>query len=455
MMRCDLRDITRGPLAKQILLFSLPLIVSNVLQVLFNMADIAVVGRFAGSKPLGSVGSTTILVALFTGFLIGMGNGVNVLVARHYGAGNQKDVMETVHTALILCLIVGAAVLALGQLCVRPVLRLLGTKPELLDGAVLYLRIYFLGMPALAVYNFGNAVFSAIGNTKKPLYYLSLAGVINIVLNLFFVIVCHLDVAGVAIASIISQYVSAGLILIALHRSEGPYALRRYLLHIQGDKSRQILGLGITAGLQHAIFAMANLFIQSGVNSFDATMVSGNAAAANADSLIYEVMAAFYTACGSFMAQNYGAGNRTRVKKSYLLCLAYSCGVGLVLGILSVVFGPQFLSLFTDDPAVVQAGMNRITVMGLAYSLSAFMDCTIAASRSLGKSVVPTIIVVMGSCVFRIIWIYTIFAYFHTIPSLYLLYVFSWLLTSIAEIIYFAGCYRRKMAQLPASAIAN
>ena len=449
MSRVDLRDMTRGPLAKQIFLFSLPLMLSNVLQVLFNMADVAVVGRYAGSGPLGSVCSTSILVALFTGFLIGMGTGVNVLVARYYGAGSYRDVMQTVHTGLIVCIAVGFAVLGVGQAILRFVLQLLGTKEELIDGAVLYLRIYLCGAPALAVYNFGNAVFSAIGNTKKPLFYLLLSGILNVVLNLFFVIVCHLDVEGVALASIISQYLSAALIILALLRSDGPFALRREEFRLERNKARALLRIGVSAGCQNGIFALANLFIQSGVNSFDATMVAGNSAASNVDSFVFEIMAAFYTACGSFMSQNYGAGNRARVKKSFLICLAYSFSVGLVMGLVFVAAGPAFLSLFTKEPAVVEAGMSKLSIMGLSYSVSAFMDCSVAASRSLGKSLVPTIILILGSCVFRIIWIYTIFAYFHTIPALYLLYIFSWTITSIAQVAYFIHTYKKETANMP------
>lgn len=271
-MNVQQRDLTEGPLAKQILFFSLPLILSNLLQVLFNMADVAVVGRFAGSAALGSVGSTTTLVTLFTGFLIGMSSGVNVLAAHHFGARDAKNLSDTVHSAAILCALVGIFLLAAGSLLARPVLTLLHTKEELMDGAVLYLRICFLGMPALSIYNFGNAVFSAVGDTRRPLRYLSAAGAANIVLNLFFVIVCGMDVAGVAIATIISQYLSAALVLLALFRSREPYALRRCALRLNGSRSKAILSVSIPAGLQNAIFALANLFIQMGVNSFDATM---------------------------------------------------------------------------------------------------------------------------------------------------------------------------------------
>ena len=445
-MKSNTNSLTEGPLAKQILLVSLPLALSNLLQVLFNMSDVAVVGRFAGSTALGAVGSTSIFVTLFTGFLIGLSNGINVLVARFYGARHTDDVRRTVHSALVVSFIAGVVLLFVGLLGSPALLRLLNTKEDLLPGAILYLRVYFLGMPALALYNFGNAIFSAIGDTKKPLYFLSIAGVLNILLNLFFVIVCKLDVMGVALASAISQCVSAGLILHALTQVQDCYALHFREARLDPAMTRSILALGLPAGFQNAVFAIANLFIQAGVNSFDSLMVKGNSAAANADNLIYDCMAAFYMACASFMSQNYGAGRPDRVKKSYFISLGYSFGVGLVLGAALFFCGPSFLALFTTETAVIDAGMKRVAVMAFAYCVSAFMDCTIAASRGLGKTVVPTVIVVLGSCVFRVIWVYTIFAHFHTIPALYLLYPCSWILTALAEIAYFASCYKRAMA---------
>ena len=439
------KNLTAGPLGRQILVFSLPLVLSNLLQAVFNMTDIAVVGRFAGSQALGSVGSTTIFITLMTGFLIGLGGGVNVLVARFYGAEQPRDVEKSVHSALLVCLAAGVLLLAVGVAFSPALMRLLGTKPDLIDGAILYLRIYFLGMPAMAIYNFGNGVFSAVGDTRKPLVYLTIAGVLNVGLDLFFVIVWKMSVAGAALATILSQYLSAFLILRALARTEGCYGLRREKLCLDPAMTRSILGLGVPAGCQNAIFALANLFIQASINTFDTVVVSGNAAAANADPLVYDVMAAFYTACASFMSQNYGAGKPERVKKSYFISLGYSFGIGAALGLSLVVFGQAFLSLFTTEPAVAEAGMQRLLVMGLSYPISAFMDCTIAASRGLGRTIVPTFIVIMGSCVFRVIWVYTVFAFFGTLLSLYLLFVCSWTITAIAEGVYFVHIYKEQM----------
>ena len=436
-------DMTSGSLWKKIFIFSVPLIFSQVLEVMFNMSDVAVVGKFSSYTALGAVGSTTLLVSLFTGFLIGMGCGVNVRVAQQLGAHQKEEVKKTVHTAFLLCLITGIIVSAVCISCAEILLSLLNTKPDLIGGAVLYFRIYALGMPAMAVYNFGNAVMSAGGDTKRPLLYLCVAGIINVCLNLFFVIVCNMAEDGVALASIIAQYISAALIMINLLRRKDSCRIRISELRIYRQAAKFILVLGIPAGIQNAIFAVANLFIQTGVNSFDSVMVSGNSAAANADTLIYNVMSAFYTACSSFMGQNMGAGNKKRMFKSYIISLTYAFAAGAVLGTLLLVLGRQFLSLFTNEEAVIAAGMQRIKIMGFSYAVSAFMDAAIAASRGIGRSVIPTIIVIMGSCVFRVVWVYTVFAYFHTIPSLYLLYVFSWIITAAAEIAYFAYSFRR------------
>ena len=418
-------DMTTGSIPIKILKFSIPLMLAQILEVLFNMSDVAVVGKFSSYEALGAVGSTSLLVTLFTGFLIGMGCGVNVRAAQQLGAGQRGNVRKTIHTSFLLCLFVGFTAMVLCIAGAKFFLSLMNTKSELIDGAVLYFRIYAFGMPAMAVYNFGNAVMSASGDTKKPLIYLTFA--------------------GIAFASITAQYISAILVVVNLLRRKDADVCRLRIneLRFYPGVSKVILMLGIPAGIQNAIFAMANLFIQTGVNSFSAVMVSGNAAAANADTLIYNVMMAFYTACSSFMGQNMGAHNRKRMLKSYLISMAYAFFAAAVLGGLLIIFGRQFLSLFTSEPEVVDAGMQRIMIMGFSYALSSFMDCTIAASRGLGKTIVPTIVVIIGSCVFRVAWVYTIFAYFHTIPSLFLLYPCSWIITAVAEIAYFIHCFRK------------
>ena len=430
-------SMTEGSLWKNIFLFSCPLIFSQLLEVMFNLSDVAVVGRFADYRALGSVGSTSLLVTLFTGFLIGMGAGVNVRVAHGLGAGNQKETEETIHSSFLICLVTGLIICAVGLTSSRVFLALLHTKDELMEGAVNYLQIYSLGMPAMGLYNFGNGVMSARGDTKRPLVYLLIAGVLNVIMNLIFVIGFHMAAEGVAIASVMAQYTSAGLVLHHLWRLQ----LRKVRFHRMAGKA--VLMLGIPGGLQQAIFAIANLFVQAGVNSFDAVTVSGNAAAANTDPLVYNSMFAFYTACASFMSRNLGAGKKERVLKSYFICLTYAFSIGAVLGGFFFLFGDEFLSLFATEPAVIHAGKERLSIMAFSYAISAFMDCSIAASRGIGKSVAPTVIVILGSCVFRVIWVFTIFAHFHTLTSLYLLYAFSWIITGAAEVAYFWKSYRK------------
>ena len=286
-------DMVNGPLARKILIYSIPLMFSNLLQVFFNMTDVAVVGKFAGARALGSVGSTMIIITLTTGILLGMGGGVNAVTALHMGAEDYQRVHKTVHTSVILCFIAGLLLLVAGMAFSKPLLEVMNTKPELIDGATAYLMIYLCGSPALALYNFGNGVLSAVGDTKRPLIYLSISGIINIVLNLFFVIVCRLGVIGVAIASIIAQYISAALIIRFLMKTYGSYGLRMKDIGIDRDAAAAVLRIGVPAAIQYSLFAIANICIQTSINSFSHVVVEGNSAATNADSLIYDMMAAF------------------------------------------------------------------------------------------------------------------------------------------------------------------
>ena len=491
---------------------------TNLLQVFFNLADVAVVGKFAGPISLGGVGSTTLLVTLTTGFLIGMSNGVNTLTALFIGSGEKDREVKTVHTGFVLCLATGLAVLILGIIFANPILSLLGTKDELFSEASIYFKIYMLGSPALAIYNYGNAVLSAAGDTKKPLKYLTTAGVINVLLNLVFVIGLGMQASGVALASILSQYVSAILILRALLKTTETYGLQfgRILAgkkanrndsafslvadHVEeistepevADQTTtttkpvvtmhtkattkpvvtvhtkattkpgvvgqiiattkllvdwriagRILNISIPAAFQYSLFAIANLVVQSAVNSFDHITVEGNSAAMNADAVIYDMMAAFYTACSSFIAQNYGAGNKDRIRKTYLITTFYSFMVGFVLGGLLFAFKTQFLFLFTSDQQVIQQGAIRISVMAFSYCVSALMDNATAGARGLGKTLVPTVAIIFGSVVYRVLWIMTVFAHFHTLQSLYLLYVTAWTFTAIIGNTYFVGLYKK------------
>ena len=438
-------EMTRGSLWKNILLFSLPLMLTQVLEVLFNLSDVAIAGKYAYNTyvALGAVGSTTTLVSLFTGLLIGMGAGVNVAVARWLGIGDEESVEHTTHSSLLLCLGMGLVTCLICVCFAEPMLRLLNTKEDFLPGAVLYLRIYALGLPGMGIYNCGNGILSATGDTKRPLVYLSVAGVLNVILNLVFVIGCRMSAEGVAIASAIAQWVSAGLIFVHLLRRRDACRLELRKLRIHRMAAKRILMIGIPSGMQNAIFAVANLFVQAGLNSFDEITVSGAAAAANADTLIFNMMAAFYTACASFVSRNWGAGRKDRILKSYYISMLYAFLAGAIFGGLMLLLGRQFLYLFASEEAVNDAGIDRLRIMAFSYGFGALMDASIAASRGLGKSIAPTVMVILGSCVFRVIWIYTVFAYFHTVPSLYLLYIFSWVITGIAEFLYFRATYKK------------
>ena len=445
------RDLTQGPLGRQLVRISIPLMLSNILQMLFSLADVAVVGRFAGSMALGSVGSTSTLVALCTAFLMGMGGGSNAVVARCLGAKSDRNVRQAVSSAFLLCLGMGVTVLAMGFFLARPLLNLMKTRDELIDGAITYLRIYSFGMPAIGVYNFGRAVFGAMGETRKPFFYLLTAGVVNLILNLLFVIVFHLGVTGVAAASVLSEYLSALLITGALIRHRGICRLRLDDLRLHADKAREIAGLGLAGGLQESAFAIANLVLQTAVNSFDAATVAGHTAALNADTITFAVMGAFWTAGGSFMSQNLGAGNRARFHRTYRYVLALTFAAGVICGTLFVLFGRQFLFLFTRDPQVVEMGRYRLFFLAVAYPFCVGQDTSVFALRSLGKKLAPLIISLCGIVIFRLIWIFTVFAHFRTLPSLYLLYIFSFVLCSGAQTACFLHFDRKHWAAKAAS----
>lgn len=436
-------EMTEGNLWKQILKYSLPLIFTNLLQLLFNLADVAIVGKFAGPISLGAVGSTTLLISLTTGWLIGISNGVNSVVAFFAGAGEHSKEKKSVQTGFVLCLGIGILTLLAGFFCANPVLSLMGTKPELISEAVLYFKIYMLGSPALALFNFGNSVLSAEGNTKEPLKYLTFSGVLNVILNLVFVLGFNMTSDGVAYASIIAQYLSAILIIRALKRENERFSLDFRALSFDRKIGARILYIGIPAALQYSLFAVANLVIQSAVNTFDHVIVEGNSAAMNFDNVVYEMMAAFYVASTSFIAQNYGAGNRQRVRKTYAITTIYSFGLAAVLGLLIHMFMRPLLSVFTNDSDVISAGVIRLGILSITYCLSAFMDNATAGCRGLGKTFIPTIIVLLGTIVFRIVWIYTVFAHFQTLESLYWLYGCAFVLTAIFQNCYFYFIFRK------------
>lgn len=438
-------DMCSGPIFSKIVTFSIPLILSGILQLLFNAADIIVVGRFAGSESLAAVGSTSSLINLLVNVFIGLSIGANVLVAQFYGAQRYKDLEETVHTAVMLATVGGVVLIAVGVLLADPLLTWMGTPDDVLPLSALYMKIFFVGMPVTLVYNFGSAILRAVGDTKRPLYFLLLAGVINVVLNLIFVIRFHMGVAGVALATVISQCVSAVLIVQCLAKSDAPYRLKKESLRFTPHKLVMIAKIGLPAGLQGAIFSISNVLIQSSVNSFGSVAMAGNTASANIEGFVYTSMNAVYQTALSFTSQNYGARKFGRMTKILLYCLGLVTAVGLVMGGGSVLFGRQLLGIYSSDAEVIRYGMNRLRIICSLYFICGVMDTMVGGLRGMGYSVIPMFVSLTGACVFRVVWIFTVFAMNRTLQTLYLSYPVSWTITFLAHVV----CYvliRRKMA---------
>lgn len=432
-------NMCEGPLLGKMLMFSVPLMCSSLLQLLFNAADVIVVGRFAGDTALAAVGSNTALINLLTNFFMGLSIGANVLVARYYAAKQEKDLMETVHTAMLLSVISGLILTVIGCFGAKQILTMMQSPAEVIELATLYLRIYFLGMTATMIYNFGSAILRAIGDTQRPLYYLFAAGVINVILNLIFVIVFHMGVAGVGIATVISQIISASLVVRCMLNEEGGIRLELKKLHIYKDKFIKIIKIGLPASFQGVVFSISNVIIQASVNGFGAITVAGNSAAANIEGFVWVAMNAFHQAAITFTSQNMGAGKIERVNK--ILYVAQGCVlvVGLVLGNLAVFFGKPLLGLYTTSAEVMTAGMYRLNVVSRTYAICGMMDVMVGSLRGLGYSVMPMIVSMIGACGTRLFWIFTFFKLpeFHNVTSLYMTYPVSWILTVVTHIICF------------------
>lgn len=436
-------DMTDGPLLKQVLVFSLPIMLSGILQLVFNAADTIVVGRFAGNEALAAVGSVGSLNNMIVSLFIGLSVGVNVLVARYTGAHDGNNVSKVVHTAILLSVIGGIALAVIGFTVAEPLLELMGSPEDVIDLAVLYTRIIFIGMPVQMLYNFASAVLRAIGDTRRPLYFLTIAGIINAVLNLFFVIALHMSVAGVALATIISQAVSAWLVVRSLMLMDGPTRLDLRKLRFHKAALMEIVRIGLPAGIQSSVFSLSNVVIQSSVNSFGSIVIAGNAAAMNVGNFVYQAMNTFQQAVTCFVGQNIGARKPRRVSGSVNACLFWAGAFGVVLGLLSCVFGPQLLTLYTPDPQVISAGMERIYIVCGPYFLCGIMDVMTGALRGIGYSALPMIVSLLGSCVLRILYVMTIFAAAPSMTCLMISYPVSWALTFIALVLLFVPLWHR------------
>ncbi len=430
-------DMTNGPLLGKIVRFAIPLAISGILQLLFNAADIIVVGRFSGPGALAAVGSTSALINLIVNLFIGLSVGTNVLVAQYYGASRGKDLRETVHTSILSSLIFGAFLLVVGVVLAAPMLELMGTPEDVLGQACLYMRIYFIGMPASMLYNFGAAILRAVGDTQRPLYFLLLAGVVNVVLNLFFVIVCGMDVAGVALATVISQCVSAGLVLLCLMHSHTVYQVSLKDLCIKKDKLLGMAKIGLPAGIQGASFSISNVLIQSSINSFGSIAMAGNTAASNLEGFVNTGMDAFSQAALSFSGQNVGAGKLKRVNRIVILCLLLVTGTGLVLGIGCWLLGPQLLSIYSTEAEVISFGMLRLETVCMWEFLGGMMGVMVGTLRGLGASFVPMAITISFVCGFRVVWLFTVFAAWPQLTVLYASYPITWGLAAVCDLLCF------------------
>ena len=452
-------DMTTGPLLPKVLMFSLPLIASGILQLLFNAADMVVVGRYAGKECLAAVGSTGSLINLMVNVFIGLSVGSSVTVARAFGANDPAAVHRSVHTAVSLALIAGMLVGLIGFLFCRPLLRLM--ENPVLDLASTYMRIYFLGMPFNMIYNFGASILRAVGDTKRPLRYLTIAGVVNVVLNLILVIVFHMNVAGVAIATVVSQAISAVLVLLCLMRSHGAVHLDLRELCIHRRELMDIAKVGLPAGLQGSLFSISNVLIQASVNSFGEVVVAANSAGSNLEGFVYTSMNAIHQAALTFASQNLGAGKIRRVRRSMWICLGTVTVIGLVMGMAMYLCGRPLLSLYLDDPhaidpltgiSVLDYGLKRMFYILPLYCLCGLMDVAVGTLRGIGYSVMPMLVSLTGACLFRVVWILTVFAAIPTLDVLYVSYPISWALTFGVHMLCYAFIARRKLAGLEQTA---
>ena len=446
-------NMTEGPLLPKILAYSGPLVLTGVLQLLYNAADVVVVGNFAGPQALAAVSSTGSLINLLVNVFMGLSVGASVVIARDWGAGDLIRMRRAEHTAVTVAAVSGFFVGALGFFLAGPLLFLMDSPPDVIVGATLYVKIYFLGMPANMLYNFGAAALRAVGDTRRPLFYLTISGLVNVALNLFLVIVFHLDVAGVAIATVASQVVSAVLVLRCLLKNEGSIRLNVKELGIDRNELKNIVRMGLPAGLQGSLFSISNVLIQTAVNSFGSLVIAGNGVASNLEGFVYTAMNAQYQSDLTFASANYGAGRYDRVRKVMLVCLSTVTVMGFILGMIFLALGPQLLSLYNGDPDVIRAGMERMRVILPLYFLCGIMDVMVGQLRGIGYAVMPMIVSLTGACLLRIVWIMTVFRLNHTQFTLYISYPISWFVTFAVHMLCYLFVARKKLPRKTENAV--
>ncbi|HBL40306.1 MAG TPA: MATE family efflux transporter [Ruminococcaceae bacterium] len=430
--------MTNGPLLGKVLLFSLPLMLSGILQLLYNAADIVVVGRYCGNTSLAAVGSTGALVALIINVFVGLSIGAGVTVANRIGANDRKGVHDAVHTAVAVSLISGVVCGLIGVTLSRTFLVMMGTPSNVLDLSSLYLKIYFAGMPALMFYNFGSAILRAMGDTLRPLYFLTASGLINVALNLLFVRSFHMDVAGVGLATVISQILSAVLVLLCLLRIDGVCRLFPKDITIRKKELFEIIRIGVPAGLQGAMFSISNVIIQSSINTYGSVVMAGNAACANIEGFTYTSMNSVHQAAVTFTSQNVGAKKTERISRVFLVCFLTVTVIGMFMGGISYLFRNPLLSLYSKDPAILPYGALRMRYICFPYFLCGMLDVIVGMIRGMGQSTAPMIVTVFGTCLLRVVWIYTVYKANPILEMIYITYPISWIVTALIQIV----CYR-------------
>lgn len=436
-------DLLHGSLWDKILLFALPLAASSILQQLFNSADVAVVGRFAGNQALAAVGSNGAVINLLVNIFVGLSVGANVIIARFLGENNAAQIKKAVHTTVLVSIISGLIIMVLGLLITRPILQLIATPDDIIDLATVYLRIYFLGMPFMMLYNFGSAILRSRGDTKTPFICLLVSGVINVILNLFFVIVCNLSVAGVGIATVISNIISSGMILWFLMHEEGALRVHLRELKIDTEILKSIAKIGLPAGLQGVVFSLSNICIQSALNSLGSDTVAGSAAALNFEYFVYFLLNAFTQACVTFTGQNHGAGEYARCRRVTRLCLLMGFVFSTALSLIFFFGGKGVLRFYTTDPVIIEIGLVRMKYCLITQFISVTMDVLSGSMRGLGYSLTPALISFVGSCVFRLVWVYLVFPLAPSFATLIWVYPISWFVSSVASVIAYFIIRRR------------
>ena len=426
-----------GTIMDKLISFSFPLMLTSILQLMFNAVDIIVVGRFSGSQSLAAVGSTTALINIFTNLFIGISLGANVLAARYYAAGRDKEMSEAVHTAIFLALISGLIMAVVGVGASRFALTLMGTPDDVIDLSVLYMRIYFMGMPFFMLYNYGAAILRAVGDTKRPLFYLIAAGLANVVLDLLRVIVIPMNVAGVAVGTVASQMVSCILVLRCLYRTEGSYQLRFSRLTIKSEHLKMIFQVGVPAGIQSTVINFSNALLQSSVNSFGSTAMAGYTAANNIIGFLYSAVNAVTQACMSFTSQNYSVGKPKRMDRVLVNCIILTVSVSAAMGIGAYALGGQLLKFYTSEADVIRCGLEVLSITTVPYFLCGIMDLFPGAMRGMGHSGVPMILSVIGTVGTRIVWVYLLFPHHRSLYFLFISYPASWILTIIMQAVCF------------------